>query len=233
MPISRRLPIIGRSIIAQGTAEVLFGLKDTPFDFLAGQYVKVTIPNPTHTDGKNNSREFSIASSPYEKKLRIAFRISESGFKKNLLEAPIGTEIVVEGPFGVFTLPSGFRNTVVCIAGGIGITPFLSMATFAAEEKSHYKIILLYANNSPESTAYRDMLHNLEKTNHNLAVKEKIGFIDDAFVLESVRECFADASCLWYIAGPPGMVYRTRQILLQNGAEEKKIYTEEFSDYKD
>ncbi|MEK7546891.1 MAG: FAD-dependent oxidoreductase [Patescibacteria group bacterium] len=234
MAVSLELPIIGRSIVAEKTAEILLGLEDAQFDFIAGQYARVTILNPTYEDSRNNSREFSIASSPNEKKyLKIAFRISESGFKKNILETQLGTKVMIEGPFGVFVLPKDHLRPIVFIAGGIGITPFLSMATFAAENKSAHKIILLYANGSQESAPYLGELKELEARNPNFLLRDKIGPLDDSFILESAGERLAPNSpCLWYIAGPPGMAQAARQILLRNAVEEKNIYTEEFSGYE-
>ena len=237
------LSIAVRSIIADRTAEILFGLEGAKFDFLAGQYVRITVTNTPYEDARGNSREFSIASSPREKKyLKIAFRASESGFKKNIMEAPLGAKVKVEGPFGVFTLPAcaphadrpkDFQYPIVFIAGGIGITPFLSMATFAAEEKLPNKITLLYTNSSLESATYLDILKELETKNLNFHLRGKIGFLDDSFIAENTAQCIqSDSSCLWYIAGPAGMVYEARQTLLRRNVDEKDIYTEEFSGYE-
>lgn len=229
------LPIIGRRSIAQGTMEVSLGLGNTRFDFIAGQYVRITILHPTHADTRNNSRDFSLVSSPNEKTcLKIAFRLSESGFKKNMSEAPLGTEVMVEGPFGFFTLPEDRTRPVVCIAGGIGITPFLSMATDAAEKKSSADITLLYVNGSAESAAYTDALKELGQRNPQFRLREKIGPLDESFVSESVGKCLSpDVSCAWYIAGPPGMAQAARHMLLRSGVSEESICTEEFSSYAD
>lgn len=233
--ITLTLPIIGRRSIAEGTVEISLGLGDARFDFVAGQYARITIPHPTYADSGNNSRDFSLVSSPSEKTcLKIAFRISESGFKKGMLEAPLGTQIMVEGPFGFFTLPENHARPIVCIAGGIGITPFLSMATDAAEKKSRADITLLYVNASAESAAYRGVLEELEQKNPRFHLREKIGLLDESFVAENAHECFSsDASCVWYIAGPPGMVQAARRLLSRNGVAEENIYTEEFSNYAD
>lgn len=231
--VTLTLPIIGRRSIAQGTMEVSLGLGDARFDFIAGQYARITILHPTHADSRGNSRDFSLASSPNEKTcLKIAFRLSESGFKKNMSEASLGTQVMVEGPFGLFTLPEDYARPVVFIAGGIGITPFLSMATDAAEKKSSADITLLYANSSAESTAYTDVLKELEQKNPQFRLREKIGPLDDAFVSKSARECLLpSASCAWYIAGPPGMVQAARHLLLRNGIAEESVRIEEFSNY--
>ncbi len=234
MVASLTLPIVGRRIVVTGTVEVLLGLGNVLFDFIAGQYIRISFPDPHFEDARSNGREFSIASSPNEKKhLMIATRISESGFKKNIYEVPLGSLVTVDGPFGIFTLPRE-PHSVVCIAGGIGITPFLSMATFAAEEQLPNPITLLYANGSAESAAYADALKELEKRNPNFRVQEKIGLLDEPFVLEHAKERLApDSLCMWYIAGPPGMVQACRHILLHNGVVENKLHIEEFSNYTD
>lgn len=126
-----KLPVIKQRTTAEKTYEVSFNLSGKSFSFIAGQYIRVTVPKLLYDDQKGPSRVFTIASSPNEKnKLAIAFRDSESGFKKTLLELSQGSLVEIEGPFGYFTLPKNTSRPLIFIASGIGITPFLSMIRF-------------------------------------------------------------------------------------------------------
>lgn len=157
-----KLPIIEQRTIAEKTDEVSFDLSGKNFVFIAGQYIRVTIPKLLYADPKGSSRVFTIASSPNEKnKLSIAFRDSGSGFKRTLLELPRGSLVEIEGPFGHFVLPRDASRPLVFIAGGIGITPFLSMIRFANENKLNYQITLLYANKNKENAAYLEELTSI------------------------------------------------------------------------
>src|SRR3990167_11558885 len=171
-----KLPIVGQKTIAQKTNEVSFGLSDKEFVFMAGQYIQMALPELLYPDPKGASRTLSIASSSNDKeKISIAFRDSGSGFKKTLMELPLGTLVDIEGPFGFFTLPRNAAQSVVFIAGGIGITPCISMIRFADEIERPGRITLLYANRDKQSAAYLDELEAMANRNPRFILKNKFG----------------------------------------------------------
>ncbi len=224
-----KLPILEQKTIAEKTCEVSFDLSGQKFDFLAGQYIRVSVSNLLYPDPKGNSRVFSIASSPNEKnKLSIAFRDSGSGFKRTLMELPLGSLVEIEGPFGYFTLPKDSLRPLVFIAGGIGITPFLSMIRFVNENKLNYQITLLYANQNKESGAYLDELEEIARQNSRFILKNKFGYIDEEFIKQSVKNLKEQS---WYIVGPPPMVAAVREILARLNIDSNKIYLEDFYGY--
>lgn len=223
------VPIFNRTIIAEKTCEVSFDLRKKEFKFQAGQHIWVTVPKLLHPDPKGNSRVFSIATSPADKeKISIAFRDSGSGFKKTLMELPIGTLIEVEGPYGSFTLTNDTSKPLVFIAGGIGITPFLSMIRLIHSAKLKHTITLIYANRNKESAAYLDELENYSKQNHRFKIENKFGRIDEEFIRQSIPNL---NEVLWYIVGPPPMVASTKDILNKIGISSNQIFIEEFLGY--
>lgn len=224
-----KLPICGRRTVAHETTEVLFDLCGKEFVFRPGQYVHVTIPDPKHRDEQGVSRDFSIVSSPRDKgKLAIAFRHSNSAFKRNLLEFPIGTDIEVEGPYGAFTLPKKGDRPLVFVAGGIGITPFMSMIRHAAEEGLPHRIVLLYANSDSARVSYLSELGECAGANPNFTFAEHRGHVTAAAVLDAAGELPAPR---FFIAGPPQMVYGVRAALDQAAFPEDDIVFEEFIGY--
>lgn len=224
------LPIINRRSIAFKTNEVSFGTRGHTFPFQAGQHVQVRVPKLLYPDPRGSSRVFSIASSPHDQHaISIAFRDSDSGFKRTLLELPIGAPVTIEGPHGFFTLPHGHSRPIVFVAGGIGITPCLSMVRFATEGTLPQQMTLLYANRDKESAAYFDTLAALEKQNPHLTLQNKFGFLDADF-LEPAAGDSPDA--LWYIAGPPLMVASAKETLLSFGVDDSSICMEEFVGYE-
>jgi ferredoxin-NADP reductase len=219
-----------RKTIAEGTTEITLDLRGQEFNFKAGQYVNICLPSLEHPDSKGNCREFSIASSPREAGIiRIAFRNSESGFKRTLLGMPLGREVELDGPFGLFTIPKRQIAPMVFVAGGIGITPFMSMAKTATEDKNSLKIILITSNHSIERTAYREALHKLEKENQNFTLKENLGHLTREFIQETMTEV---PEAVYYLAGPPKMVYDIRQALKTAGVDDDDILAEEFVGYE-
>src|SRR3989344_2737389 len=102
-------PLLRREEIAEKTVALWLG-RPKGFEFKAGQNVDI-----------NSICSFSISSSPSDREaIRIAFRVSESEPKQELLKIPLGTKVKVDGPFGDFVLPKKSDRPIVFLAGGIG-----------------------------------------------------------------------------------------------------------------
>src|ERR1700686_5462425 len=130
-----------RKEVAEGTMAFLFE-RPPHWAFKAGQYLDMTLLDPSETDAEGNVRSFSIASAPHEETLMVATRMRNSAFKRALRTMPFGTAVKIEGPSGDLTLQNDFTRTAVFLAGGIGITPFLSMFHRAAKETLPHRIFL-------------------------------------------------------------------------------------------
>ena len=122
-------PILEKKVVAEDTYEITLDTKGSDFSFTSGQYVWITIPEPKETDDRGDTRAFSIASSPEENKIRVVFRNPKdsSAFKRNILQMQTGEKLKILGPFGFFTIKTEEKNDLVFIAGGVGISPFLSI----------------------------------------------------------------------------------------------------------
>src|SRR6516162_8576873 len=143
------VPLTKREEISEGTMAFHFA-KPADFEFRGGQAIDVTLVNPPETDAEGNTRTFSIASAPFDPDLMIATRVRDTAFKRVLRNAAPGLEVKIEGPSGSFVLPRKAEKPVVLLAGGIGITPFLSMIRQATQDKAPHQIYLFYSNNRPE-----------------------------------------------------------------------------------
>ncbi len=140
--------------IAEATAEFTFEVQ-APFTFEAGQTCELTLPSPRYEDAEGSSRTFSIASSPSDApRVTFATRLTGTAFKRSLLEAAIGLEIDLDGPFGSFGLHKNAAKPAVFLAGGIGITPFRSIIKDATEWRLPHGMTLFYSNRTPASAAF-------------------------------------------------------------------------------
>jgi ferredoxin-NADP reductase len=231
----------GREEVADGT--MAFHLqKPAGFQFKAGQYVDISLINPPETDSEGDVRSFSIASAPYEDRLLVVTRMRKSAFKRVLAILPLGTEVKLEGPMGSFTLHENRVKAAVFLAGGIGITPFLSMLRQAAEEKLPERLYLFYSNRRPKDAAFLEDLKILSRLNANfifipsmsemeqskLDWPNERGFIDREMLL---RHMDGLKGPIYYVAGPPAMVAAMRGMLTNAGVEEDDIRAEEFGGY--
>lgn len=220
--------IIGRKEVAERTLEVTFK-RPADFDFKAGQYVQVELPSMPRTDHKGNSRVFSVASSPDDtKKLSVAFRRSDSGFKSSIATVPLGSEVNIQGPYGFITLEREPGRPLVCVAGGIGITPCLSMIRFARDSKLAAPIALVYANRNKETAAYLSELEKVSRSNKWLTLKMVFGPIDQPTIHTLASN---HPGSRWLITGPPAMVDAVRGLLFLDGIDEHQVFFEEFQGY--
>jgi ferredoxin-NADP reductase len=143
---------------------------------------------------------------------------------------------------GSFTLHNNVSRPAVFLAGGIGITPFLSMLSSAALNKLHPKITLFYANRCLEDAAFMETLRELEISvesfhfvptftrveNAHREWKGETGHISSEMLSTHVAG-LQNAIC--YIAGPPAMVAAGRLALNEAGVDGDNIRTEEFVGY--
>ena len=131
---SSRSKLLSRVEVAEGTMAFHFE-KPSQFDFKPEQSADVTPFNPPETDSEGNTRTFSIASSPFENELMLATRMRDTAFKRSLKKIPLGTEVKIDSPMGSFTLHKNSAKPAVFLAGGIGITPFLSIVRQADHDR--------------------------------------------------------------------------------------------------
>jgi ferredoxin-NADP reductase len=235
-------PLIERTEVAEGT--IAFALERPPgFEFKAGQFVIMVLPNPPHTDAEGNRRVFSIASPPQDtRRLVITTRMTGTAFKRSLAEVPLGTPVDLSGPAGTFELHPDASLPVVFIAGGIGITPFRSILHDAASRHLPHRITLIYSNRTPAGTAFHDEFVRLAQTHSNLhyiptmTQADKSGQPWDGerrpVTADFLRGRITDIpTAIFYLAGPPGLVAGVNKTLSDAGADPARIYCEEFAGY--
>ncbi len=225
--------------IAKGTLLIKFDVSDKEISFRPGQFFFITLLNPPYNDERGSQRHFTIVNSPNEEDtITMTTRIRDSAFKKSLYQISIGTEVEIGDISGSFSLPDQKFKKLVFIAGGIGITPFISMLRYIIEENLDYQVTLLYSNRNKESTAFLEELEDMVKNNKNIELvltmtddsnwSGENRMIDPQFIKEYISK---PNSYFYLISGPPAMVEATYNALLKVEVKDEKIKTENFSGY--
>ncbi len=223
--------LLKKEEVARGTTAFHFE-KPKGFTFVAGQYADLTILDPAETDQEGNIRTFSIASAPFDPDLVFATRMRDTAFKRQLGKIPEGTALQIDGPYGSFTLHAKKERPAVFIAGGIGITPFMSILRTAGKEKPDRKFYLFYSNHAKNDAAFLDELSRLTEEIPDFTfvpvMSDTEGHITDQTVRKHIEHVDGP---VYYLAGPPAMVAAMRGMLAGMGISEDDIRFEEFAGY--
>ncbi len=223
------------AVLDEATDIKTFRLARPPgFDFLPGQFVPVRV----QIDGKPHVRCYSISSPPHVRGyLEISVRRQGlvSGAMHGTLRA--GSTLAINRPAGAFTYPAGDDRPLALIAGGIGITPLLSMARHALATDPSRPVTLLYSVRSEEHLAFQHELRVLVDRHPTFRVaitlsdgagssRFRTGHIDPAMVKQHVP---AAGDTLFYLCGPQPMLNAMTAMLEGLGVPAPQVRVEQFA----
>ncbi len=220
-----RLTLKQANSLAANIQEFVF-TPDRPMPFAAGQYLEWALPH-RRPDLRGSRRYFTIASSPTESELRIGIKLGPgrtSSFKTALAALKPGQWLTAAHAAGDFTLPTNASIKQVWIAGGIGVTPYRSMAKYLTDTKQRRDIHLIYLASSAEAFAYRDIFDQASQS-----VGIKVHYLVTPLTPKLLRELVPDwQEREYYISGPSGLVRLHQNSLRSAGIEASKIKVDDF-----
>jgi ferredoxin-NADP reductase len=230
--------LLGSEEIARATRAFHFE-KPEGFKFTPCESIDLFLPEDFPGASDDRQRSFSIASAPHEDRLTIATRMRKSAYKQPLAAAAPGAAVRIVGPKGTMSLHDEPDRAIVMIAGGIGITPFISVLRSEAKAERPRPMALIYSNRRPEDAAYLDELRALEQrldsfrlivtmTGDSVDWDGETRRIDADMVKEASRDLPRPH---YYIAGTPDMCEAMRQMLDDMGIADDDILSEDFTGY--
>lgn len=218
------------------------GSKLPPFE--AGQYVSLDLKiGETET-----TRPYSICSAPYEARLEehphiaIAVRNGKPGvgFAANWLyeNAKVGMKFTAHLPFGFFYLePLRDAKRIIGLAGGSGITPFLSMAKEIKEGRLDFDLTILYGSVSSKDIILKEELEAAECDRVkfvNVISGEKDYPGEKGFLTaELIKKYAGEGDVSYFVCGPLAMYEFVEGELKKLGVPEKRIRMEVFGAPRD
>lgn len=241
-PTSFLLPFVKKEQLTKDAFSFYFDRKAFAFDFLPGQYIRMILPNE-NPDDRGTSRFFTIAASPFNKDfLIVTTRIGRSTFKQQLAKLTEGQEVQFWGPIGRFVLQEDAQNSLVFLAGGIGITPFYSMISYAAEKKLSIPLTLFVSFSVPEEIIYYEELTRIAQNSSSIQIVYTVTHADESSVTWSGERGRISEDLLkkyipniqtstYYITGPGPMVDGTKEMLTALHIPEEQILIEKFPGY--
>ena len=229
--IVRETPTIQTFRLADPAADRL------PFDFLPGQFLQVEVEPE---EGKTARRSYTIASSPTQRAyVELTVKREEQGVVSRYLHDMVaaGDLLKVSGPFGAFTFTGTDAESIVLIAGGVGITPMMSVLRYLTDTAWRGEIFFLYGARSTEEFLFREEIERLERRFPNLhviaAMQRAPGTVwlgpEGTITKEMITAAVPDiVSRRIHLCGPPGMMGAMRTELAELGVPEAQLHTEAF-----
>lgn len=177
--------------------------------FRAGQYVNLFV----EIDGVKTSRPYSISSLPNSDFLDLTVRAKPNGFVSLYLlsKVKVGDEFISTGPQGTFYYePLIDGKNLVFLAGGSGITPFMSIIRQASASNWPFKITLIYGSRVLDDVIFGDELDELSrggnKFKYALVISEPpqdYSGLKGFLTAELIKEIVGDVkNKTFYICGP-------------------------------
>jgi len=203
------------------------------FRFQPGQFVWITLGR---SPLRITEHPFSISSSA-ERRDAVELTIKASGdFTSRIGEVDRGTRAHLDGPYGVFTYERNQAPAFLFVAGGIGITPILSMLRTLADVGDRRRMTLVYANPTLDEAVFSDELDSLARRLELRVVHVPqeappgwdgpSGFVD-ASLLADVLPDRADRVEA-FVCGPPPMMAAMADALDEIGVGSDRVTNERF-----
>jgi ferredoxin-NADP reductase len=203
------------------------------FRFQAGQFVSVKVSGTQY-------RTYSVCSDPKDvSSISLLVAVGHEGVGSKFFKGiKAGDTVSVVGPAGRFTLPSTLSNTLVFVATGTGIAPFLSMFHHLRGIAYGGRVILYFGIRNKEELLALDELKIFRETMGKFEFKlcmsastaeevAALGAQKGRVTSYLDKSVFPDAQ--FFLCGNPSMVSEVFETLVKNGVPQTRIFHEKFT----
>lgn len=212
----------------------LKSIKGNHFNYLPGQFLYIKFYN---VDIPDDEHPFTISSTP-DKNDYISVTIKKIGdFTRSLDNLKIHNRAYIDGPFGSFSYLKHQNNKKLCfIAGGIGITPFLSMLKYMCNNDKDMEVVLFWGVNTKDELIFKedfkDISSHIKHFKFIPVVANDINYSGEKGFVDKIKlQKYLDSNLDYdfYICGPPIMLEAQLKGLKELNIKNKNIHFEKFS----
>ena len=213
--------------IKKVTHDVLQIITDKPpaYTFVSGQATDVSINN---TDWKDEKRPFTFTCLPNNDYIEFTIKTypSHQSVTNQLLQLNKGDELILHDVFGDIA----YKGEGVFIAGGAGVTPFISIFRYLQSKNEIANNKLIFANKTKADIILEEEFKSLLGENFiNVLSDEKVDGYANGYITEDfLKANIYDLNKNFYVCGPPPMMDAIEKMLANLHVNEKLIIKEAF-----
>lgn len=198
--------------------------KPEGFEFTPGQATEVAIAR----DGwKDEKRPFTFTSLPNDPFLEFTIKIypDHDGVTDRLAELQVGDQLIIGDAWGAIE----YKGPGVFIAGGAGVTPFISILRDLEKNEKLDGNRLIFSNDTEDDVILAGEFRRMLGDNalYTVTKEESATYQDKKIDKEFLQREISDFDQNFYVCGPPEMVDEVTGYLTELGASEDKIVQEE------
>ncbi len=224
--------------ITHDIREFRFALAD-PVGFLPGQYGLITVPG---VDGARAYSMCNVTSSGEQWHFQIKRTPNGKATTGLFDRLKIGDSVGLDGPFGMAYLREDAPRDILCLAGGSGLSPMISITRAAAASAAlkDRNIHFIYGGRVPRDVCGREMLAELNGFGERIHYHAAISMPDDpaaqgwagpaGFVHDVAEKMFGEklAGMEIYFAGPPPMAQAVMRMLIKAKVPASQMHFDQF-----
>lgn len=220
----RPATLVSRSALTKDMAEYSFKC-DAAADFLPGQYALLRLP------GVEGERAYSMSNLPNAEGIwKFIIKRSPSGRGTAVLaeNLQLGEEVVLDGPYGLSYLQPNSMRDVVCIGGGSGLSPLMSILAAAVREPAlaGRRLHLFYGGRAPTDICIDRLLDDDAALRDRIEVISAVSDFADTLSWTGERGLIHEVLRRWielgrraqdyeyYFCGPPPMTDAVQRLLM-------------------
>lgn len=209
---------------------------DIRLKFRPGQFMHIALDTYDPSYNWPESRVFSMASAPGEEYIDILVSPKGSFTKRMIKELTVGREVWIKLPYGTFDFNASDGKDIVLIAGGTGISPFISFLQEIYEKDAdsrYHSISLFYGVRTPDLVIYEEQLERFHKKIENYSYRIYCENIDtrqsDTLhqgplpVDEIINEVTFLKDTVYYLSGPGTMINAFEKMLRERAISQDRI----------
>ncbi len=227
----------------QNAVTIVFHQTEPAMEYRPGQFLALI----AEIEGKEVRRSYSFCSAPeIDQDLAVTVKRVEGGLMSNFLpdHLKVDDELKVMEPMGHFTIDMDplNRRHLVMVAGGSGITPFMSHIKSILKREPHSIISLIYANRNIESIIFKKELEDLQAKNegrfHVIYILDEApltwqgpsGLLNPEMLKEILHRIpdWGLDNTRYLMCGPEGMMRNVETFLADYGIPNGSLFKESF-----